>query len=435
MLIKNLDKYKVSMTNQSVTSYAGLPLLWGMARSLGLEEKLNSLEVKERNRGYKPAESIFTLMGLIQAGGIALDDVSLLKGDEGISELMGDLPCANTLGEFLRRFRNRTIYHLGKITLETGTKVIRACQLKQVILDMDSFFLESQKDGVLMNYDGLCGYNPVALTCAELKMPLAGLFRAGNASPMANLEGLLSRVADELSGIKIRFRSDSAGYQAGVISVCHERGLNFTITARKDNAVMETIEEIPEKDWSRYESTAWQNKQCEAAETLHVFSGAKDLPAYRLIVVRWKKDQGELFKKDEYEYHAVLTSLDDWSAGLVLQFHRARQDGSENVNKELSGGFGLSKLPCKEIRANAAYFQVALLSNTVFAALKHLALPESWRSWTIKTVRFRLIRLAGIVMKRSRYLWLKIPIYYPYKDIYEQARYRLLGLWAELAVL
>ena len=65
------------------------------------------------------------------------------------------------------------------------------------------------------------------------------------------------------------------------------------------------------------------------------------------------------------------------------------------MNKELSGGFGLSKLPCREMMANAA-----LLADTVFVAMKQLALPESWKTLTIKTVRFRLIRLAGIVDRR-----------------------------------
>jgi hypothetical protein len=98
---------------------------------------------------------------------------------------------ANTTGEFLRRFCNRTIWGLGKIVLETGVKIIRACGIKCVTLDVDAFFLESQKAEVQMNYEGLWGYNPVAVTCAELKMPLAGIFRDGNASPMADLRGLL----------------------------------------------------------------------------------------------------------------------------------------------------------------------------------------------------------------------------------------------------
>ena len=122
-----------------------------MGRSLGLEEKLNGLELKERARGYKPAETMFTLMGLLQAGGVALEDVSLLKGDEGMRALMGEIPAANTLGEFLRRFGHRTIYGIGKIVLETGIKVIRACGLKRVTLDVDAFFLESQKTEARMN--------------------------------------------------------------------------------------------------------------------------------------------------------------------------------------------------------------------------------------------------------------------------------------------
>ncbi len=433
MILQNLEIYKVSTTKQAITSFAGLPLLLGMARSLGLEEQLNALALKERQRGYSPAEMTLTLMGLLQAGGVALDDVSMLRGDAGMSGLLGDIPAANTLGEYLRRYTWRTVCRLGRIQLETAAKVIRACKIKAVTLDVDAFFLESQKSDVEMNYEGLWGYNPVAVTCAELKMPMAGLFRPGAASPMANLAGLLKRVTKALPGIALRVRSDSAGYQAGVVRVCQESGSEFAITVRKDPAVMETIRDISKKEWKKYEGGAWENRNTEIAETLHCFSGAKDLPAQRLIVLRWLKEQPELLDLDPYEYHGVLTSYDNWTAGLVLQFHRTRQDGSENVNKELSGGFGLSKLPCREMMANAAYFQVALLADTVFVAMKQLALPESWKTLTIKTVRFRLIRLAGIVARRSRYLWLKISEGHPLQKVFEEARWRLLGLSMELA--
>ena len=150
--------------------------------------------------------------------------------------------------------------------------------------------------------------------------------------------------------------------------------------------VKETIYEIPEEKWKPYKTGAWKNRKSEIAEYLHVFTQAKDLPAYRMIVIRWPKEEPELFDKNSYEYHAVLTNMDNWAAGLALQFHRTRQDGSENGNKELSGGFGLSKLSCREFMANAAYFQMVLLSCPVSAAFKHLVLPESWRYFTIKTL-------------------------------------------------
>ena len=433
MITKNLDKFKITTTKQAITSFAGLPLLLGMAKNLGLEEQINALPLKARARGYKPSESAFALMGLIQAGGEALDDVSLLKGDEGLCELWGEIPASNTLGEWLRRYGRKTVHQLGRIQLASAVKVVRASGFKRVTLDVDAFFLESQKSDVEMNYEGLWGYNPVAVTCSELKMPMCGIFRKGTASPMANIAALLKRAIAALPGIKVRVRSDSAGFQAKVVRVLRDNVADFTITMRKDENVLESIYGIPEARWAPYKTGAWKNRRCEIAEDLHVFVEAKDLPAYRMIVIRWPKEEPGLYDRSPYEYHAVLTSLHNWTAGLVLQFHRTRQDGSENVNKELSGGFGLSKLPCREFMANAAYFQMALLSCTVSAAFRHLVLPESWRHLTIKTLRFRMIRLAGIVSRRARSLWLKIPDNYPFRQVFENARYRLQWLSATMA--
>jgi hypothetical protein len=166
---------------------------------------------------------------------VALADVKLLAGDEGLRELWGEVPAANTLGEFLRRFRASMVYGLGEIVLKTAVKVIVACGLKRVTVDVDSFFLESQKKDVQMNYEGQWGYNPVAVTCAELKMPLAGLFRPGNASPMANLAWLLERALGRMpSGVEVRVRSDSAGYQAGVVRVLNEKNGEATVRGLYD---------------------------------------------------------------------------------------------------------------------------------------------------------------------------------------------------------
>jgi hypothetical protein len=223
-------------------------------------------------------------------------------------------------------------------------------------------------------------------------------------------------------------RSDSAAFQANVIKVCEKFGADFTITARKDEAVMKSIGAIREKEWKSYDSPAYPNRICWIAETVHAF-GDKTTKAHRLIVIRWRDEKEGLFK---WEHHAVFTNREG-TAGLVLQFHRNRQDKSENVNKEMVYGFGLEKLPCMDMKANAAYFQMAMLSGIVATALKYLALPESWRTCTMKTLRFRLIRLAGFVSRHARQLWLKIPKDYVYREVFEEARWRILGLSSELA--
>jgi len=383
MILENLRTYKIGTTDEAVTSFGGLPLFLQMGLSLGLKEKLNRLTVKERDRGYTSAQMILSVIGMIHAGGSALDDLDVMRGDEGLKVLLGEVPAPNTVGDFLRKFENRDIYEMGAITLETAVMLIRAKKLKRVTLDVDAFTLESQKENASMNYKGEVGFTPVCVTCAELKMPIMGLWRDGSASPMAHLAWLLERVIEALPGVEICVRSDSAGFQAKVVDVCEKTNTDFTITARQDKAVIEVIQAIPEKAWKRYEHGGWEDRHTEIAETAHAF-GKKETQAHRLIVLRWRKKGEELFK---WEYHAVFTSREDWTRGLVLQFHRNRQDGSENVNKELVYGFGLEKLPCIEMKANATYFQIALLA-AVACAVRCLALPESWSTYTMKTLRF-----------------------------------------------
>lgn len=434
MLLKNLDRFKLSTTNLAVTSYAGLVLPLGMGRSLGLDCALDELKVKQRRRGYTTGEAGFALMGLILAGGEALDDVKHVSQDAGLGVLLGGMPAANTLGQFLQRFGKVRVCRLGWIQLNLAVKVIRRMKLKRITLDVDAFFVESQKDGVRMNYEGLKGYCPVMVTCAELGMPMAGIFREGNASPMVHLRALLKRVIEtlqeEIPGIEIRLRSDSAGYQAQVVKLCEETGVGFTITARMDEAVVSTIEEIPAQAWRRLESKAWDDEETDVAETLHAF-GDPETKAHRLLVIRHPKQQLELGDKDPYTYHAVLDGLECWTPGLTLQFHRNRQAGSEHVNEAIKSGFGMRKLPSGEFLANAAYFQFAMLAATVFSAWKHMTLPLEYKPLTIQTLRFRMIHLAGIVQKRARSLILKIPARYALRSIFEEARWGVLGAAAQ----
>src|SRR6266545_3375905 len=137
MILENLRMFKLGTTEEAVTSLGGLPLFLQMGMSLGLEEKLNRLSVKERDRGYTPAQMIFSLIGMIQAGGCALDDLDVLRGDEGLKVLLGEIPAPNTAGDFLRKYENRDIYGMGATTLETAVMVIRAMKLKKITLDVD----------------------------------------------------------------------------------------------------------------------------------------------------------------------------------------------------------------------------------------------------------------------------------------------------------
>jgi len=68
-----------------------------------------------------------------------------------------------------------------------------------------------------------------------------------------------------------------------------------------------------------------------------------------------------------------------------------------------------------------------ILAYNLIQAMKYLLLPESWRSLTIKSLRFRLFRLGGVIVRHARSLTLNLPEGYPYFRLYESLAYRVRG--------
>jgi len=122
--------------------------------------------------------------------------------------------------------------------------------------------------------------------------------------------------------------------------------------------------------------------------------------AFRLIVQRWPKLQGELFDPEPYCYHAIATNREE-PPKEVVSLHNQRGQ-AENYIKELLKGFGMEWMPCGETYANAVFFRIGILAYNLFLAMKLLALPPWYRTSTISTVRWKLYQVAGVSAKVKR---------------------------------
>jgi len=77
-------------------------------------------------------------------------------------------------------------------------------------------------------------------------------------------------------------------------------------TIRQDKTVKEAIKNIPEKEWKRFRDREGNLTDREYAETIHCMRKSKE--AFRLVVLRWKKKQPELFDKEKFNYFAIATN-------------------------------------------------------------------------------------------------------------------------------
>jgi hypothetical protein len=380
------------------------------------EEVDRALEGAKSGRGYAPQAFVQGLGWMLHAGGRRLEDLRELRSEQEVLGALGleAVPDAGTVGDGLRRQGEK-----GAAAIEPiSRKLVAPClEAEEVTLDVDATEFEAEKQEAQWTYQHVQGY-----------MPLVGYgdgvcvgheFREGNESPGAGiLEFAQSWEAALPAGKRIHFRSDSAAYQAAVINHYSQPGRSFSITADLDVAVKREIRNLPEGAWQPYRTQRGIATKREIAETVHSLNGTEQ--AFRLIVLRWANTQPHLFEADRYCYHTVATNREE-SPSAVIWKHNERGN-SENWHKERKVGFGMEQMPCGQFAANAMYFAIGVLAYNLAQLLKRQVLPAGYRTATVATLRWKVYRLAGKLVRHPRGWMLQIKAYLEKWRLLQSAR-------------
>jgi hypothetical protein len=395
---------KLERSAERLTSLGGLVVVEELARAVGLWEQVDgALAGPKSGRGYAPHAFVQGLIWMLHAGGRRLEDLRELRAEHEVLEALGlqALPDAGTVGDWLRRQGEK-----GAAALEAiSRKLIAPCLEagEEVTLDVDATEIEAEKQDAQWTYHHVQGYMPlvgyVDGVCVGYE------FREGNASPGAGMLKFARHCEAAIpAGKRIYFRSDSAAYQAEVINYYSQPGRSFSITADLDVAVKREIRNLPEAAWRPYRTAEGLATDREIAETVHSMNGTEQ--AFRLIVLRWANPQPNLFEADRYCYHAVASNRQE-AASVVIWKHNQRGE-SENWHKELKIGFGMEQMPCGQFEANAVYFAVGVLAYNLAQRLKRQVLPVAYRRVTVATLRWKVYRLAGKLVRHARGWMLQI---------------------------
>ena len=420
--------WKVEKSNEKMTSFAGLPMLTELAHRSKLIRDLDAISgIWERQGKYRTSDYVMSLALTLIAGGESLEDTRLLREDGGLQGwLWENLPAPNSLGEFLRRHGHRTISRMGRVNARQVRRLLARQRRGDVTLDIDSSLVEADKKEAQKTYKGFDGYNPLLAWLDEPNVFLSGVFRPGNSSPQSHLRSLVAQCRRLLpQGIKLRLRSDSAGYNAEVLRYCDQYGIEFSITADLDAAVMASIEAIPDEKW---QLVIRGEESFLLAETVHVMghkSKHERLPAFRLIVTKKLSGQLVLFK-NPIKHRAIITSLPETMSTLEVLDHHNDRGRMEKAIGELKEGFGLDRLPCGQLMANAAFLQVCLIAYNLVQTFKNVALPKGWEKFEVKNLRFRLLCRAAKIVSHAGYMVTKLRDF-AFFDVFEQARWAVLS--------
>jgi len=414
-MTKKVLKFKLEFSEkEEITPYAGLGIYGEMYKAIGMDKEVERKFPRPGSgAGIEANNYIEPIMLMMLGGGKYIEDIRKINADKCLKNIckIKRVPSSDAIGDWLRRASKSKIEKISEINDTIVGRIIKRTKEEYLTLDIDATEIEAEKNDAQYTYNGNKGYMPILGFIPEIDLCCGYEFREGNVPPQdKNYEftkQIVEKIKDTGKTIK-NFRSDAAGYQAKLINYLSKEVIKWTITADQDVSVKEMIKRIPGSDWKQYKDRDGIKRDREYAETVHCMNKSEE--SFRMIVQRWLNPEQDLFKKTEkYCYHVIATSYieGEKTAEEVIWWHNGRSN-SENYNKELKNGFNLDYVPCGEFGANAVWFGLGILAYNFFIASKMYLFPTSWLKKTISTIRWQFIQMAGKVVRRSRYLIVRI---------------------------
>jgi len=430
MIQQTIFPFKIETTKERLMAHGGLALMAEFNHGIGLRELTDRyLPSPGSNRGFDPSVMVDSLVLMLQGGGRSLEDLRELKNEKGLMKLIGgdEIPEPDTVGDWLRRMGALKAGQLGlegldRVRDKINERILKRDGIKEYTLDPDATEIIGEKADALFTYNKNKGYMPTLGFLYETPVCIYDEFREGNVPPAYGQKEVYLECKRRMPvGKRIRnYRADSASYQADLFNQLEEDGVKYGITADQDKAVKSVIALIADEDWKEPVRGCGYG----LAETVHCMNETKK--AFRLVVKREVRRQGELFEKGgQYFYHAVATNWleEEKDTGEVLKWHNQRGQ-AENFNKELKIGFGMERMPCGQSYANAVFFRIGVIAYNLFIGFKRLSCPESWMKQTIATFRWKIVQIAGRIVKHAGKTVLKLMIDLEKLGLFREIRHK-----------
>ena len=333
----------------ALTANAGLAAVSRVLRSLGVGAACKAwLDLKQRNRGFEPAQVVESLVLLNAAGGGCMQDIDILRNEAAAMErMLGYVPpSARTIGDFLGRFHDEE--KLGEARAEAARQERLAFiveenaalqglqQVQRALLanlagisalprvatvDQDATIVESRKREANYTYKGMKGYQPMVAAWAEAGLVLADEFRDGNVpaqmAPLNCARQAFAALPGEMEALY--FRGDSACHESGLVNWLRDEAredgpqgfIGFSVSARMSAELGKSLRAVPEAQWKTFghERDGTVRQWAELDFVPGEKTEKKDTVPLRYVGLRLSKAQGELFADgNEHHYHAVLSN-------------------------------------------------------------------------------------------------------------------------------
>lgn len=417
---------RINFTSAWLTHFGGVYLFSRFLQQLHFRWYLSrQLRYPQRNTRYSLTELLVALMYPMILG-LEKIEVSAFLQANGVFQYLTGLPSfpnPTTLRRFLVRAAPVLLPQLKHVHNELRAHFLCLPQTpSSFFLDCDSTVrtLYGNQEGVMKGFNpahpGKKSYHPLIITEAHLSDCLAGVLRPGNVHSASGVRDLLQGALSFLPHHRrLRLRADAGFYEGKFVHLLLENQMEFAIVAhltaplkaKLSSLRYHRISSVFSVSEFRYQPHGWKQKE-------------RFVVLRRKIPEKEKQTQMTLFTLDAFAYSMIVTNLllEPYN---VFQFYQGRS-AMERIVRTLKEDYPLGTAPTHSFMANALYAELSLLAYNLMTWFKRLCLPEDWQSYTLPTIRHRLLMIPGEFVRSYNIPTLRFPRNSLYQDVFRYAQ-------------
>ena len=211
-------------------------------------------------------------------------------------------------------------------------------------------------------------------------------------------------------------RTDSAGATHAFTDAVCARKLSFSVGLDLTEPVREAILSVPESAWvAALDSKGGERDGAWVAELTLDLTATGWPPGTRAICRRERPHPGAQLSFSDaegYRFQVFATNQQGGRIARLEQIHRSRAAIEDSIR--CAKASGLRNLPFRAYVHNAAWLELVLLGCDLVAFLKTLLLQGQLATCEPKRLRYRLLHVAGKIVRHAGDVTLRLPRGWPW---------------------
>jgi hypothetical protein len=307
----------------------------------------------------------------------------------------------------------------------------------QVIIDMDATLVtaHSEKELAAPTFKRGFGFHPLFAFVdhgeAGSGETVAGMLRTGSAGANCAadhinvLDAALAQLPEAERG-NVVVRTDTGGGVKDFLHHITDLGLEYSVGFYGMPPIVEALNQLPRQAWrAAIDSDGHPREGAQVAElTAYLPDSLRGWPAgMRVIARRERPHPGAQLRLTDHEgwritCFATNTRGPGWTLAALEVRHRQRARAEDRIRGLKDTG--LRNLPFHGFAQNQVWLEIVALAADLLAWTQTLAWHDQpARRWEPKRLRFRLLAVAGRIIRSGRRQRLRLPRGWPWNDLIE----------------